>query len=65
MTSNGSFYLSSAFKMKDVGMAKHCVGLRISRDTAGNYFLDQSLYIQCYWIHSKCRIAIKLPRRVI
>lgn len=27
-------------------MAKNCVGLRISSDTAGNYFLDQSMFIQ-------------------
>lgn len=37
--------LSNAFKMKDLGMAKICVGLRISRDKDGNYYLDQEKYI--------------------
>lgn len=39
-------FLSSAFKMKDMGTAKNCVGLRISRDPIGNYYLDQSIFIQ-------------------
>lgn len=38
-------FLSSEFKMKDLGRAKQCVGLRISNDNQGNYYLDQELYI--------------------
>lgn len=31
--------------MKDLGAARNCIGLRISRDNTGNYYLDQEQYI--------------------
>lgn len=38
--------LSSTFKMKDLGTASNCVGLHITRNSNGNYFIDQKQYIQ-------------------
>lgn len=40
------FILTKNFKMKDLGRATSCVGLRITRDaTSGKIFLDQENYI--------------------
>lgn len=38
--------LSSKFNMKDLGGIKQCVGLRITQDNEGNYYIDQELYIR-------------------
>lgn len=38
--------LSGAFKMKDMGAASNCVGLRITRHENGDISLDQSTYIK-------------------
>lgn len=32
--------------MKDLGEAQKCVGLKIERDSSGNYYLDQTTFIQ-------------------
>lgn len=42
---NAKVFLSNSFKMKDLGRAKNCVGLKISYDKFGNYYLDQSAFI--------------------
>lgn len=39
--------LTSNFKMKDLGVAKYCVGLRITRDRKNNVIcVDQTKYIE-------------------
>lgn len=39
--------LTSNFKMKDLGLAKYCVGLRITRDRKNNViYVDQTKYIE-------------------
>lgn len=38
-------FLNKTFQMKDIGMAKHCIGIRISQEK-NNIDLDQSVYIQ-------------------
>lgn len=37
--------LSTEFKMKDLGPAKNCIGLRITHDDEGSYYLDQEHFI--------------------
>lgn len=39
-------FLAATFKMKKLGPAKYCIGLRITRDNDGNYYLDQTQYIK-------------------
>lgn len=40
-------FLSSVFKMKDMGTAKHSVGLRISRDNSDNLYQSMFILIFC------------------
>lgn len=40
-------FLTSNFKMKDLGEAKYCLGIKITRDfQAGKLWLDQENYTQ-------------------